>query len=192
MITENTNKKARTALLIYTLLGVIAIGVCFIVNFANSEGITWSLYVLYAVPVLFLGMIPLCFRVKYNIILSAAVLSVTSFPLLYLLDGISESSNWFSSLALPIAVKFIAGLWFGSVLLKIIPMKNKWYLSGILLLMFGIFMSLTTAATLEAYYADKSLELIRIIGVPSSIMAGAALASVGHFTKQLKGKIINA
>jgi hypothetical protein len=192
MTTEKTNKKARTALLLYTLLGVMAIGVSFIVDFANNEGVTWSLYVLYAVPVLFLGMIPLCFRAKGNVVLSAAVLSIASFPLLYLLDSVSAGSDWFSPLALPVAARFVAGLWIGGVLLKILPMKNKWYLGGALLLVFGLFMSSTTLTSVEAFTGNTLSQFSRYIGVLSSVVAGIALASVGYFTRQFKGKLSNA
>jgi hypothetical protein len=192
MTTENKNKKARTALLIYALLGVIAIGVSMIVDFANNEGISWSLYVLYTVPLPFLGIIPLCFRVKHNRILSAAVLSITSFPLLFLLDSISGANEWFSPLALPIAIKSIAGLWIGGVLLKVIPMKNKWFLSGALLLVFGAVISLTTLASVEAHIGRTLSQFYYIIAVLSSGMAGIALASVSYFWRQFKGRLRNA
>lgn len=191
MTDKITNKKAHAALLIYTLLGVIAIGVCFIVDFATNEGLTWALYVLYAVPVLFLGMIPLCFHVKYNLVLSAAVLSITSIPLLFLLDSVTEKSDWFSPLGFPIAVRFLAGIWISGILLKIIPVKNKWYLSGILLFSFGTFMILSTVKIIEEHTGGELSQLISIIGVFSFAVSGAILASAGCFRKLFKGRKSN-
>lgn len=184
----SASKKARAILLIYTMLGVVAIGVCFIVDFATSAGITWSLYVLYAVPVLFLGMIPLCLKVKHNLALSAAVLSIMAFPFLYLIDNITEKSDWFAPLALPIAITAIAGAWISGIMLKFTPTKNKWVLSGILLFVYGTVMILTVVTTVGNYTGNTPSQLISIIGIFSFAVAGAILGSVGFFRGMIKSK----
>ncbi len=172
-------KKVRAALLIYVLLGVIGIGVCFIIDFVINAGVTWSLYVLYAVPFLFLGMLPLCFHFKHNKIVSLAVLSVLVIPFLYLLDTIVPTSNWFVPLALPVALRFLFGLWGCGIILKFAKV-NKWFMSAFLLGIFGFFMTITTVQSVSAFTVTILSPLIMIIGLFSFTMIASTLAVIGY------------
>ncbi len=180
-----TTEKAKAALLIYTLLGVVAIGVCFITDFIANKGVTWSLYVLYTVPFLFLGMIPLCFKTKHNIMISAGILSAAVIPLLYLFDTITERSTWFYPIGLPVAVRAIISLWLCVFMLKIIRI-NKFYLLGILFLAFGTFISLTTTSSVSNFTGKPVPELINIICIFGIAVFSLILFIIGYILNMTK------
>ena len=187
----STVKKARIGLLVYSLLGIIAIGVCYITDFVNNDVITWSAYVMAAVPVLFLSILPLCFSVKHKRLLSLIILSGASLALLYLLDIVSPGKAWFGSLAFPIALQALASLWVSGLVLHFVKL-NKWFLSAALLAVFGSALIFSISNRLDDFIPKGASPLINIVGIFSVAVVAAGLCVGGYIQRVLKGRRLGA
>lgn len=172
---------AKGALLIYTLLCSIAIGVCFIINFAHDKGITWSAFVLGSVGYAWLTALPLFVAKKRKAFLSLAILPVTTIPFLYLLDTLTPGGSWFVPLALPIAICVIMCIWICATIVRYARI-NKWYLSAALVVLFGISTHLIVTWLVNRFIGEASAatSLSSIITIFSLVMVAALLAIIGY------------
>lgn len=173
------DKIAVSALLIYTLLCSIAIGVCFIVNFAHDKGITWSAFVLGSVGYAWLTALPLFLAKKHKAFFSLAILPVTTIPFLYLLDQLTPPRSWFAPLALPIAASVILGIWICAAIVRFVKV-NKWYLSAALVALFGTFTSLIVTSLVSQFLGEAVSPLNNIITIFSLVMVSAFLSVIGY------------
>lgn len=187
----NKVKMARIGLLVYSLLGVIAVGVCYITDFVNNDTITWSIYVMSAVSVLFLSILPLCFAFKYRRLASLAVLSGASLALLYLLDTISPGDTRSRALAFPIALQVLASLWISGLVLRFFKF-SKWYLSAALLASFGSALVLSISHRLDDVIQKRTPPLINIVGIFSVVVVAAGLCVGGYMQRSFRERKQNA
>ena len=126
-------------LMIFTLMCIIAMGVCAIVDYAINNAITWGYIPLLSIVFGYLIIMPM-FAKKHNIVLSLSSLTITILPFLYFMEKVVPVKEWFYSLALPISVVSIVGIWISYLAWHFLKI-SEWYKSSILIFMWGLIIS---------------------------------------------------
>lgn len=87
---------------IFSIILLISLFTCLLVNFLIERRFSWSLYPLGAAIVVWMSSAPLIVFNKHRALISLITLSVTVPAYLFLIEWISPAKNWVIPLALPI------------------------------------------------------------------------------------------
>ncbi|MCL1830718.1 MAG: helix-turn-helix domain-containing protein [Oscillospiraceae bacterium] len=174
---EQLNLKSRKVLfMLFSLLCFIAIGVSFIVNLAVEGTISWAMYPLYSVAVGWLIFIPVFFS-RY--ILSLILLTISTIPFLYLLDGITPGKSWFFTLAIPSAIVGAVLIWI--TYLVIVHLKiDLFYRLAISPCITSLIANLVIDHYVNIYCGTTTSLLQLIINLFSNLAAVLVLAFIGY------------
>ena len=136
---NNILMNKKLCLMIFTLMCIVAMGVCVIVDYAINNAITWGTIPMLSITFGYLIIIPL-FAKKYKIELSLCALTITILPFLYFMEKFVPVKDWFYSIALSISIVSIAGIWITYTICRFFKI-SVWYNSAILIFMWGAIIS---------------------------------------------------
>lgn len=129
------SKDKKLLLMIFTLLCIIAMGVCAIVDYRINNAITWAYIPILSVIFGYLITIPM-FAKKHKLVLFLSTVTITILPFLYLMEKAVTLKDWFYPVALPICIATIIGVWISYLLCHFLKISG-WYKSAFLIFMWG-------------------------------------------------------
>jgi len=127
---------SKKGILILTVILLFAAVICLIVNYSIDHMLSWSLYPVGALMVVWATLAPLMIMKKYRVLGLFSGLTITLIPFLFLIQYLSPVKGWIISLALPLAFLFLSVL--GLSMLAFAYIKNKWYAIAAAIFLFGV------------------------------------------------------
>ena len=176
------SKNQKLILYSFSVICIISIITCVIVNLAIDQTITWSAYPILSVPFGWLILSPMIIK-KYGIILSICSLDLFILPFLLILDKITPGSSWFIPLGIPSAIAGVIMIWVAYVLFRFVK-TNLYYKSAIIVFLVGAIVN-----PVISYYTDKFLNedsglLSIILQTAAFIIVSVALFVLGYKRKK--------
>lgn len=169
--TFKTSGMTFVAVSVLLLVGVLT---CFLVNFLIERSLSWSLFPFGGAVVVWLTAAPLFLVKKHRVPIAVSGFTLSSFAYLFLIERLSPAKGWVLPLALPLfGVLFVSALavaWFFH--------RGKGYRSraaAISLFLFGLPVNLASHALVEYYMGYRILS-------PSAIVVGALFLFAGFIT----------
>jgi len=168
-------KNQQLWLMIFTVLCVIALGTCIIVDFAINNAITWGKTPVLSIVFGYLIITPM-FAKKHKIELSLCMLTITILPFLYFMEKSVPVKGWFYSIAWPTSVVSMVGAWLTYMICRFFKI-NWWYKSAILIFMWGAIIS-----PIINHIADglPYISFQNFINLFSSLVISAVLGICGY------------
>jgi len=179
------NKYGKLLFQIFSLLCFVAIGVCFICDFAINKMMVWSGYPIISILFAFAAMSPLFLTKRNKILFSLVIMTITTIPFLYLLERLTPIKHWFLNLGVPIAIISIVAVWILFFIIKFLKI-NKWYLWAIAIFLFGVVVSTTVKYFVSSFLKTNFYSLDNFISFLSCIAATILLVIIGHSKQQNK------
>lgn len=180
---KETNSNNR-GLRIFSSVIIFICLVCGIINYSVNQQISWSLYPIGALVMIWAFLAPLLTSLKMKQWISFAGLSITLIPYLFLIEQLSGGGNWFIPLALPIALVFLAALG-GSIFAFSQKGISKWYATAIAVFLFGVLANYEVKQMVNSYVATEQNDIYSHTSVYSFALLSALLVLIG-FNKKIK------
>lgn len=182
MVTGNniaTNKNRAISLI--SGLCLFAAGVCFIVNYAIDQKLTWSLFPAGGLAVLWAAIAPLLLLSKNRDLGVFAGLSSTIIAYLFLIQYLVPAKGWVLPLALPVAL--IALTAFGVSLMLFTRSKiNKLYSAAITVFLFGVVVNFFTERIVDNYTGNARPGVINRFTIITTLAIVFLLFIAGYIT----------
>jgi hypothetical protein len=179
MITENKN--LRLLFFIATIVCFIAVSVCLICDISMNKSIIWSAYPFGGIAFLWVILSPLLLAKKNRLICALITLTIATMPLIRFLEWISPAKGWFNSLGLPISAVCIAAFWVTFAILKYLKL-NKWYLSSIIVFIYGIVVSSTVEYSVSKFIGQNLFSFDNIINFFAVAAITVLLGVIGYYS----------
>jgi hypothetical protein len=176
MITEN--KKFKLLFMIFSLVCIIAVGVCLIVDMATGAGLFWSGLVFCGVVFLWAVVSPLLLAKKRKVLCALIAASIAALLLLYFVGLNNYGIGW---LAQPVTLGGIVACWITFFVLKYLKI-NKWYLSAIVFALFGVVYNILIEYHISAFIERSMFSWDNMIDLLACIAITALLAIVGYYS----------
>ena len=142
--------------LIFSGILLVSAMICLIVNYAIERAISWSLFPIGGIFVLWAMVTPFLMLKKNKLLGLFFSLSATLLPYLYLIQQLVSAKGWFLPLALPTVLLALAA--FGTILLLTRWVKiNNFYLMGLTAFLFGVVVNYGVALIIGRYLNDKNV-----------------------------------
>ena len=130
--------------------------ICMIVNYAIERAISWSLFPLGGMLVLWAMTTPMLILKKNKLAGLFLGLSASVLPYLFLIEHLVSTKGWFLPLALPITLLALAA--FGSILLLTSLVKiNYFYGMGVTVFLFGAVVNYGVSLIVGRYLNNKNI-----------------------------------
>lgn len=176
MITDN--RILKLLFQIFSAACVLAVVVCLICDFALNKGLGWSLYVLSAVPFVWLAASPLLLLKKWKTAVALGLFSVALLPYLYITARLTGHA-WFSPLGLPVGITGLFAFWAAWLLLRYAKI-NKWYLSAALVFIFGVAVNGVVNAFVNLFLSQRLYGVSDIISLLACTAVSVLLCVIGY------------
>jgi hypothetical protein len=179
--TKNNNRKIWA--LVFSLLCMMAVGICAIVNIAAENAFTWAIYP--AISVFFGWLVLLPIIAKPNGFFQGLVMfTVLAGPFMMSVAGVSDNYSWLMSTGLPITAVGLAALWASYSLVRFAK-TNSWNKAALVVLTFGsagqlINLIAKNPITNETYWFSM------FTSITACIVIGIALAIIGRLKSNNK------
>lgn len=173
-ITNYINRK--TIYMLFSMMCVIAVGVCVIVDVALNNNITWAWYPIISVVCGWLIATPGFFK-KYALSLLTATMAVN--PFLYLLNLITPVKDWYFKLGLPAALTGIAFAWIIYLMIRFLKI-NIWYKAAISVFLGGVAVSPVIDYFVNRFLQQEMSLLSLVTNIFSCVVTSAAFFIAGH------------
>lgn len=128
-------KNKNLCLMIFTLLCFIALGVCGLVDYALNSTLTWSYIPMLSILFGYIVLLPLAAN-KHKIALFLFTVTITILPYLYFLEKVVPIKGWFNSIAIPVTIIGLVGVWATYLICQQLKINN-WYKAAILIFMWA-------------------------------------------------------
>ncbi len=161
---------------IFSIILIISLFTCFLVNFLIEQRFSWSLYPLGAAVVVWMSVAPLILFKKNRSISSLLAFSITVPAYLFLIELISPAKNWVIPLALP-----ILGILYAFALIVIFLYRrtrlDRHRVAAISFLLFGFPVNLGLHLVVQAFLG-YSLLSTSLLAVAAVFLSAAVVAFV--------------
>ena len=144
------NKYGRLLFSVVTVLFIIAIGVCLIVDFAINRRIVWAGMPIISIIFAWIVVLPLFLAKRHKLIFSLMAATIVTIPFLFLLERLVPIKNWFYSIGLNVALISIVSIWITFVVFKYVKI-SIWFKSAITVFLFGVIVSTATNYYVNVY-----------------------------------------
>lgn len=179
---QRVSKANGNILAILSITFLVAIFVCMLCNYVIDKAFTWSLYVVGSELTAWLVIAPL-FILKRNRFTGSMIgLTISIFPLLFLIEYLCPAKGWVIEFAGPIVLASLVSLWISVALLAYTKI-NRFYLVSFLLLLYGIGLNIGCNAFISNYLVLKG-DNISVLVTAISCGLAAAVLSLITFTRQ--------
>ena len=179
---EELSPKKRTLIFMsYSLFCFIAAGVCFIVNIAIKQQLTWAAYPLISILFGWIVLSPVLVK-KHGVILHLCSFTLLVLPYLYFMSRITPVTDWFFSLGLPSAIAGIITCWLLFMLLRHTKI-SIWYKAAISVFWIGVVIASVINYFVDIYIGNDPFQWDRLLNTFTSVVAAAVLGIVGYLRK---------
>lgn len=141
-------------LVVFSAIILIIIGILCIINYSINQTLSWSLYPIGALLMIWATFAPTDLP-QYRLLGSYIGFSFSIFPFLYLIAVLSGNGKWFWPLAFPLSVSVIVTL--GIFLFLFLHLKNKWYTAAAAFFLFGVALNYIVEAIIKHYLQDQNM-----------------------------------
>ena len=175
-------------LIIFSSIILAIIGILSIINYSVSQTLSWSLYPIGALLMIWATFAPTDLP-RYRLLGSFIGFSFSIFPFLYLIAALSSDGAWFWPLAVPLALSLIVSL--GIFFFLFLHLKNKWYTGAVAFFLFGVVLNYMVGEIIKRYLDYKIIqgEIYNRATVYSFLLASILFALIGF--QRSKNKIKN-
>lgn len=165
---------------IFSILCVLALAVCLICDLAINKrlSLSWSLYVLSAVPFAWLVLTPLLVCKRNRIMLALAAFSAALLPYLYL-TALLTGGGWFSPLGLPIGLIGLAAFWLTWLLIRFAKI-NKWFISAALVFLYGVLCNTTIIIFVNLFLRQRWFGFSEVFNLITCTALTVMLCIIGY------------
>jgi len=177
-------KDTKLWLMIFSLLCVIAIGVCVIVNVALENAFTWAVYPTIAVTLGWLIMLPF-FLQKKGFLWGLVSITVMAVPFLFIIEKFS-GGDWFMSLGLPVAIVGAVTLWISYAIIRFVK-RSVWYKVAIIVLLVAWVDQIIDLIVCNFTRTEQSIVGI-VATVFACVIAAFVFAIVGYARRDVRKK----
>jgi transcriptional regulator with XRE-family HTH domain len=160
---------------LFSIICIIAIGVCIFVNLALNNLISWAMYPIVSVSFVWIVSIPVFFH-KY--IFSLCTATVLVFPLLYFIDSITPVRSWFIPLGVPSAIIGLTIVWLSYLLFRFVKI-DLYYRLAISPCTTGIIATLLINGYVDKFTNTTSSYLNTVINVFSYSLTTISFCLIG-------------
>jgi lipoprotein signal peptidase len=175
-----TKQRSTKGLVIFSSIILSIIGILGIINFSINHTLSWSLYPIGALLMIWATFSPTDLP-RYRLLGSLIGFSFSIFPFLYLIATLSGDGRWFWPLAVPLALSFIVvlGIFF---FLLFLQLKNKWYTVASAFFLFGVVLNYIVGEIIQRYLDNHNIqgEIYNRATVYSFLLASFLFALIGY------------
>ena len=160
---EITEKKHLILILkIFSIMCILAIVTCLIIDIAANRGLTWSPCVMFSILFAWLAALPALILKNRKFIMFMALVSILTLP--YLL-GISVllGGNWFGPVGMPIGSIGVAVMWLVYFVIHYLRV-NPWYKAAVIVLI-GNICNAAATMIINIYTRNNILRISDIISL---------------------------
>ncbi len=185
------NNYSRKVFLIITYFVLFASLVCLIINFSVDQTISWSLYPIGALIVLWSTVSPLLLFNRYRFWGLFAGLTVSVILYLLLIQNLAAQKGWLLPLALPIAILSLVA--FGISLAAFTAFKsNKLYAAAVTVFLFGVVVNLGVDVIVSRFINDGNLaDTSKILTTIGSAITALILMIAGYIkSNRIRGNVL--
>lgn len=151
-----TKQRSIKGLVIFSSIILSIIGILCIINFSINHTLSWSLYPIGALLMIWATFSPTDLP-RYRLLASLIGFSFSIFPFLYLIATLSGNGSWFWPLAVPLALSLIVTLGIFFFLLLLQP-KNKWYIGAAAFFLFGVVLNYIVGEIIQRYLDNHNIQ----------------------------------
>ncbi len=163
-----------TFFVLFTLL------VCLIINFSIDRTISWSLYPIGALIVVWSIVSPLLLMNKYRFSVVFAGLTISAILYLLLIQNLVAQKGWFLPLALPIAILSLSALEFPSLFLRD-SKPTSYMLVAVSVFLFGVVVNLGVGLIVSRFIKEVNCDnTSKVLTTVGSAMTRASLVIAGY------------
>lgn len=183
---ETSSKSRDTAFLVISIIILFSGFVCLLCNYLVNRVISWSLYPIGALVVLWAMIFPF-FKMKKNKSIGFLLgLTVTLIPYLFLLQSLTPVKGWVMPLALPVTVISLIALGITLVLFNYTKL-NKFYSISITVFLFGVVVEMSVEKIVESFLKSSGENDISVfVTVLTSAFISVVLFAVRY--RKMKDK----
>jgi len=182
--TSKTNEKP---VLIISGIFLLASMVCLIINYSVNQSISWSLYPIGALVMLWAMIVPMLLMHSHRSLGFFIGLATTLIPFLFLIQSQTKAKGWVIQLALPIAVLSLVAL--GVSLLCFSYMKtNKFYPVALTIFLFGVVVNYGIEIFLSRFLNGRDNSNIDDISRVSTMSISVALTVIFIIAGYTRGR----
>lgn len=174
-------RKRNTSFVVFNYLIATPAIVCLLVNYSISHTITWALYPLGALSVIWSTAGPSLFLRKYNPWVSFGGFAVSSINFLFLIHSLSRVQGWMFPLALPVACIALAGLFLSIVAFAWLKRK-KLYAVAATIFIFGVIVTPFIEAVVGNFVGPGRTDIAEPFVIGVSLAISLLFAARGYFS----------
>ena len=172
----------KTLYMLFTLLCIIAVGVCVIVDCAINKGVTWAVYPIISVAFGWILSAPFFFGRYMMPLLFATALTL---PYLYLLNKNTPDPDWFTGIGLPAAVIGVVFVWVVYLICRFTKL-NIWYKIAVPLFLGGVIVSPAIDHFVNRFLNEEMSFISLFTNIFSCVVASVVLGIVGYIRNKEK------
>ena len=185
------NNYSRKLFLMITSFVLFASLVCLITNFSVDRTISWSLYPIGALIVVWSTVSPLLLFNRYRFLGLFAGLTFSVILYLLLIQNLAGQKGWLLPLALPIVILSLAA--FGISLAAFTAFKsNKLYAAAVTVFLFGVVVNLGVDVIVGRFINDGNLaDTSKILTTIGSAITALILMIAGFIrSNRIRGNVV--
>lgn len=159
--------------------------VCIICNYLINHVISWSLYPIGALIVLWTSIIPILKFKKFKAMGMLLGLTITVIPYLFLLEYLTPVKGWVVPLALPITIINLIALGIISFLLNHTKI-NKFYSASISVFIYGVIVDICIGKIINNFLENRAQVtsvLSTVLVSLASILISVVLFGIGYIRR---------
>jgi hypothetical protein len=179
LIKQTAKNNNRSVFILSILLMILSL-VCLIINYSIQNSISWALYPVGGLIVIWATTIPILIFEKYKVLGSLTGLTLTLIPFLFLIEYLAPIKGWFVPLALPISILSLLAL--GASLFALVNKQiNKFYSVGITIFLFGIIVNIGVAVIIYNHLDENIIfDIYRITTISIALLLSLILFIMGY------------
>ena len=175
---EISSKKRKLIFVSFSLLCLVSIVVCLIVNIAIDRQITWAKYPLFSVPFGWAVLLPLLTK-KHRMVLLLCFLTLLILPYLYFISKITPVTDWFLPIGLPAAIAGIISCWLMFLLFRFVRI-NGWYKASVSVFWLGVIIAPVINYYVNIYLGEDPFKWHELLNNISCVIIAIVLLITGH------------
>ena len=178
-MTEVVLTNNKTGLIITFIFILISI-ICLIINYSIDQLISWSLFPIGGLIVIWATLIPFLIMKENKAIGVFTGLTLTLIPYIFLIQNLVSTKGWFMPLALPIVIMSLIAL--GVSLFALTNTKiNKFLASALTIFLFGITVNIGVGVVVSRYLDEINIyDIYRVSTIVASAILSLALLIIGY------------
>lgn len=175
------NKVSKVLFVVFSVLCIVGVMAAVIADLAINKGMSWSLYVIAAVPFGWIILSPVMLAKKGKTLWFIFMLTVAIFPFMYVLDKLTPVKGWFTVLAVPVGAAVILAVWLSFLVVKFLKIR-KWYLSAFLLFVWGVAANFTIQYFVRDFVDHNFFTFDMIMNIAANMGCVILLIVLGSYS----------